>query len=133
MLHPAVKCVVSHGGFGTMIEGFYAGQPFITSPVASDQFIDARVLRHLGISLGTIALNLDEDVMTKGRLIPNWPNDGGKEIRELFARVFGTAEGGVELERARASSRALRKRLADAKTASAAQALDNLRRKFLQS
>ena len=110
-----------------MIEGIYAGQPFITSPVASDQFIDTRVMRHLGICVGTIAENHYQPIMKRSRLTPFWSDDGGKGIQELLERVFGTSEGEAELDKARTASRALRKRMVDAKAASGAQSLDDLR------
>lgn len=127
LLHPALKCVISHGGFGTMVEGIYAEQAFITTPVASDQYIDSRVMRHLGICLGTISENHYESIMGRTKLIPYWPNDGGKAIQELFHRLFGTADGEAELARARAASRAVRKRMVDAKARAATKALDELR------
>lgn len=127
LLHPALKCVISHGGFGTMIEGIYAGQPFITTPVASDQYIDSRVMRHIGICLGTISENHYEPIMGRAKLTPFWPDDGGKSIQELLDRLFGTAEGEAELDRARAASRAVRKRMVDAKAIGASKALDELR------
>lgn len=132
LLHPALKCVVSHGGFGTMIEGIYAEQPFITSPVASDQYIDSRVMRHLGICVGTISENHYEPIMGRGKLTPYWPDDGGKAIQELFDRIFGTAEGEADLERARAASRAIRTRMVNAKAIGASKALDELRAAITQ-
>jgi hypothetical protein len=127
LLHPALKCVISHGGFGTMIEGIYAEQAFITTPVASDQYIDSRVMRHLGICLGTISENHYESIMGRTKLTPHWPDDGGKAIQELFERLFGTADGEAELDRARAASRAVRKRMVDSKALAASKALDELR------
>lgn len=127
LLHPALKCAISHGGFGTMIEGIYAEQPFITSPVASDQYIDSRVMRHLGICVGTISENHYEPIMGRTKLTPFWPDDGGKAIQDLFDHIFGTAEGKAELDKARAASRALRKRMVDAKARDASKALDELR------
>jgi len=127
LLHPALKCVISHGGFGTMIEGIFAEQPFITSPVASDQFIDSRVMRHLGISVGTIAENHYEPIMGRAKLTPFWPDDGGKSIQDLLDHIFGTAEGSTELDKARAATRALRKRMVESKARDASKALDELR------
>ncbi|KEF62345.1 uncharacterized protein A1O9_00317 [Exophiala aquamarina CBS 119918] len=126
-LHPALKCVISHGGFGTMIEGIYAEQPFITSPVASDQYIDSRVMRHLGMCVGTISENHYEPIMGRTKLTPFWPDDGGKTIQALFDRVFGTTEGEAELDKARAASRALRKRIVEAKARDASTAMAKLR------
>ena len=63
-------------------------------------------------------------------MTPHWPDDGGKGIQELFDRIFGTPEGKAELGKARTASGALRKRLVDAKAASAAQALEDLRTAF---
>eukprot|EP01111_Echinosteliopsis_oligospora_P000085 TRINITY_DN10084_c0_g1_i1.p1 TRINITY_DN10084_c0_g1~~TRINITY_DN10084_c0_g1_i1.p1 ORF type:complete len:297 (-),score=55.03 TRINITY_DN10084_c0_g1_i1:40-807(-) len=130
MVHPALKCVLSHGGFGTMIEGVFAGAPFITSPVMSDQFMDTRVLKHLGICLGSISENRFLSVMERQTLSPFFPDDGGKAIAELFAHVFGSEEGEKELENARAASRNLRNRMLDAKNTKNTVRLEELRHKI---
>lgn len=131
LLHPAVKCVISHGGFGTMIEGVYAGQAFITSPVASDQFVDTKVMLHLGIALGTIAENPHCSVMSMSKLTPTWPDDGGQKLRQLFARVFGSTEGEAELRAAREASLALKKRMQKAKRTDAAAQLQKLQKDLI--
>lgn len=126
LMHPATKCVLSHGGFGTMIEGVYAGQPFITSPVVSDQFLDTKVMLHLGICVGTIAINTLEGVMTRTDLEPRWPDDCGRLLQEVFRRAFG--EGGEEvLERARVASKALRARMLKEERTSGLKALNEFR------
>lgn len=128
MLHPAVKCVLSHGGFGTMIEGVFAGQAFITTPVASDQFMDTKVMMKLGIALGTIAENRHRAIMGMAKISPVWPDDGGKHLEQLFARVFGTPEGEEELKRAREASLALRKRMQDYRSTKGLATLGELRK-----
>jgi hypothetical protein len=128
LIHPSLKCVVSHGGFGTMIEGVYAAQPFITSPVMSDQFIDTKVMQHLGICVGSIAENHNVSVFARPKQTPFWTDDGGASIYALFDRVFGTPDGEAELETARKASRVLRQKLIDAKASTGAETLDRLRR-----
>lgn len=127
LIHPALKCVISHGGFGTLIEGVYAGQPFITTPVASDQFVDSKVMQHLGISLGTIAENRHMPVMQRTKLTPFWPDDGGKHLQELFQHVFGTEQGKKDLVKAREASLALRKRMGEVKMNDGVAQLERLR------
>lgn len=131
MMHRATRCVLSHGGFGTMIEGVYAGQPFITSPVISDQFLDTKVMLHLGICVGTIAINTLEGVMTRTDMEPRWPDDDGTLLGEVFERAFGT--GGDEvLDDARTASRALRARMVQTKRSEGLLALENLRTEVSQ-
>lgn len=128
MLHPSLKCVLSHGGFGTMIEGVFAGQPFITTPVASDQFMDTKVMMKLGIALGTIAENRQRSVVGMAKIAPVWPEDGGKGLEELFKRVFGSKEGEEQLSRAREASLRLRKRLQDYRESAGRARLEELRK-----
>lgn len=115
LVHPAVRCVVAHGGFGTMMEGVFAGHCFIASPVNSDQFINSKVMAHLGISLGTLAENAHLSVMHARRMVPQWPNNNGKHVEELFDHLFGTEDGERKLQQARIASLALRQRIKEAK------------------
>ena len=126
MLHPATKFVLSHGGFGTMIEGIYAGQPFITSPMNSDQFLDTKVMMHLGICLGTISENKNISVLEMKKIVPIWREDAEHEvINPLFDKVLG--EGGEDiLEKAREASRRLRLRMIEAKKTQGREALKKL-------
>lgn len=133
MLHPAVKCVLSHGGFGTMIEGVFAGQAFITTPVASDQFMDTKVMMQLGIAVGTLAENRHRPIMGLTKISPVWPDDGGRHLEELFTRVFGTPEGEAELQRAREASLALKKRMQDYRNTKGLERLEELRRDMVAS
>ena len=126
LLHPATKCVVSHSGFGTMIEGIYAGQPCISSPISSDNFLNTKVMQHLGICVGNVAINKLESVMTRANFEPSWPDDNGKLIDEVFNHAFGT--GGEEvLTKAREAALALRQRMVQTKKTKAVESLADLR------
>lgn len=127
MLHRALKCVVSHGGFGTLVEGVYAGAPFITAPVMSDQFLNSKVLVKLGISHGTIAENPYVPSMQRSTISPEWPSDQSERLEELFGRVFGSKVGEESLAKSRHASLALRKRLIDRKKAESTEELEQLR------
>ncbi|ETN41579.1 uncharacterized protein HMPREF1541_03515 [Cyphellophora europaea CBS 101466] len=128
MMHSAIKCVLSHGGFGTMVEGVYAGQCFITSPCASDQFIDSKVMLNLGISLGTLAVNKHVSVAQMPKMVPIWSDDSGKHVEKLFDHVFGTSDGDRALQTAREASLALRRRMKEAKMQDGVTRLEDLRK-----
>lgn len=115
LVHPAIRCVVAHGGFGTMMEGVFAGHCFIASPVSSVQFINSKVMAHLGISLGTLAENTHLSAMHEAEMVPHWPNNSGKHVEELFDHLFGTKDGERALQQARVASLALRQRIKEAK------------------
>lgn len=70
LLHLSTRCVVSHVGFGTVIESIYAGLPCICSPISSDEFLNRRVLQHLGISIGKTAVNRFESVIKRANFEP---------------------------------------------------------------
>ncbi|KAH8168275.1 UDP-glucoronosyl and UDP-glucosyl transferase domain-containing protein [Sarocladium implicatum] len=127
MLHRALKCVISHGGFGTLMEGVYAGVPFMTAPVMSDQFLDSKVLVKLGISQGTIAENPYIPSMERATVSPQWPSNQAKRLETLFGRMFGTEEGEKMLAESRQASVALRQRLINRKRMESVQELEQLK------
>ena len=128
LVHPATKLVISHGGFGTMIEGVYAGQAFITAPVMSDQFIDQRVMNHLGISLGMIAENRMIPGMQRTKMSPFFPDDGGVALAKLFDEVFdGSEKAERKIQDAREAALALRGRMRQAKAKSGGAEMQRLR------
>jgi hypothetical protein len=125
--HPALKTVISHGGFGTMIEGIHTGQTFMTLPTASDQFMDSKVMEHMGFGLGTLAENTRRSVMALPKITPTWTDETRKRIEESFEKVFGP--GGDEvLTKAREASLNLRKRLRASKETESMAQLETLRK-----
>lgn len=115
LTHAAIRCVISHGGFATLMEGIIAGQCFILSPVDSDQFLNSKVMANLGISLGTIAENTYLPVPYGAKPAPVWRNDSGIQVKALLDHVFGTEDGRRDLQQARKASLALRRRIKNAK------------------
>lgn len=126
MMHRATKCVLSHDGIGTTIEGVCAGQPFITSPVTSDQLSDTKVMLHLGICVGTMAINTMESVMTRTDMEPKVANRWRKTIREVFERAF-RADAETALANARFASKTLRGWMLDIGRKSGSAKLEDLR------
>jgi hypothetical protein len=125
--HPALKTVISHGGFGTMMEGIHMGQTFMTLPTASDQFMDSKIMEHMGFGLGTLAENTRRSVMAMPKITPTWTDETRKRIDESFEKVFGA--GGEEvLAKAREASLSLRKRLRASKETESMAQLETLRK-----
>ncbi|KAK4979516.1 hypothetical protein LTR66_010472 [Elasticomyces elasticus] len=131
LAHPSMNCFLSHGGFGSMMEGIIGGTPFITCPVASDQFMDSKVMQHMKISLGSIAVNAHRFQVDRTDVYPILPDDGGTGIEELFQRLFVLPEGKAALEEARNNVRLWRRRIFDARAKEAARDLATLRQTLL--
>lgn len=132
LLHPSVKCVIGHAGFGTMIESIFAGQCCILSPVMGDQFLDALVLQHLDIAVGVISENPGKPALEMDGLKPTFRNDNGQHVKEVFARMFASAEGEAALEVGRTESRKLRGRMIAEKVNNGQRALDALIQDMMQ-
>lgn len=130
--HPYLHLFLSHAGFGSMIEGVLAGQPFITCPTASDQFIDSKVLDHLGISLGQVAINMHRMQVERKDLCPVLPEDFEARLEGLLMRLCTTDEGERELQQARQNALKLRKRVMDSSSREAAHDLEELKMALLQ-
>ncbi|TKA62500.1 hypothetical protein B0A49_13146 [Cryomyces minteri] len=126
--HPSLRCFLSHAGFGSMLEGIVGGTPFISCPVASDQFLDSKVMNHLGVSVGTIAVNKHISQMQRTTPYPILPDDAGKQIEALFRDLFATTDGEAKLSEARRNVLKLRTRILRAKAEEGARELSSLKR-----
>jgi hypothetical protein len=98
--HRAVKCVISQGDLGTVMAGTMAGQCFVMWPLEADQFLNAKVLAHLGLSSGTIMLAKQDDT---------------RRLRHLFNDIFGSEDDENGSQEAKAASLSLRKRIKQAR------------------
>ncbi|KAF2218952.1 hypothetical protein BDZ85DRAFT_285837 [Elsinoe ampelina] len=115
LAHPAIKFALSHGGFGTMMEGIFAGVPFVTCPVGADQFLDTKVMQHLGMLLGTFGVNKRRPRMAAKDGYPILPDDNGQTIRNILGELLGSEEGARRIEVARSKTLEIRKKILTSK------------------
>ncbi|KAL0486451.1 UDP-glycosyltransferase [Acrasis kona] len=128
--HPSIKLFISHAGFGSMIEGIFAGVPFITAENAADQFLDSKILLQLGASLGSIAVNKHRRQQDRTDSHPALPDDGGKHIRTLFQRVFASEEGQGMIKEATQRVLEWRSRILRSKEEDSIKHLEKLKQKI---
>ncbi|KAF4556704.1 Hypothetical protein D9617_1g085830 [Elsinoe fawcettii] len=115
LAHPSVKFALTHGGFGTMMESIFAGLPCVTCPISSDQFLDTKVMEHLGMLIGCIGINgrRPRKDITDG--YPLMPNDGGETVRQVLGGLLSSAEGAEKIEVARRKTLELRQKVLTSK------------------
>ncbi|KAG8626136.1 hypothetical protein KVT40_006537 [Elsinoe batatas] len=111
LAHPAIKFALSHGGFGTMMQGIFAGVPFVTCPVGADQFLDTKVMQHLGMLLGTFGVNKRRPRMAVKDGYPVLPDDAGHTVRSILGDLLGSEAGAKRIEVARNMTLEIRKRV----------------------
>ncbi|GAM83747.1 hypothetical protein ANO11243_017370 [Dothideomycetidae sp. 11243] len=134
LAHPAINFAISHGGFGTMIEGIIGGGiPFITCPVASDQFMDTKVMGFVGMLLGCIGINKRRGQAERKDAYPFMHGDNGETVRGLLHDLLASPEGSRRIEAARSASLDLRRKILRVKETEVPKALEHLRSVMAQT